>query len=42
MKVSVIDEKNKELISEAQKIIKNLYEIDKYHIGCAIRTKTEK
>lgn len=42
MKVNVVDEKDKELISEAQNIIKNLYETDKHHIGCAVRTKTGK
>ncbi len=42
MKVNEISGKDKELISAAQKIIENLYEIDKHHIGCAIRTKTGK
>lgn len=42
MNVYEINEKDKELICEAKKIIENLYEIDKHHIGCAIRTKTGK
>lgn len=42
MDVYEINEKDKELIFEAKKIIENLYETDKHHIGCAIRTKTGK
>ncbi|MEQ8155326.1 MAG: cytidine deaminase [Clostridiaceae bacterium] len=40
MKVIEINEKDIELINEAKKIISNLYDKDKHHIGCAIRTKT--
>lgn len=42
MNIIEIDEKDRELIGEAGKIIKDLYETDKHHIGCAIRTKAGK
>ena len=42
MNVYEIDKKDKELIEEAKKIIKKLYETDKHHIGCALRTKMGK
>lgn len=40
MKIAEINEKDRELIYAAQKIIKDLYELDKHHVGCAIRTKS--
>ncbi|AAK80556.1 cytidine deaminase [Clostridium acetobutylicum] len=42
MNIFEIDEKDTELIVEAENIINDLYETDKHHIGCAIRTKEGK
>lgn len=40
MEIIKIDDKDRELIDEAEKIIRDLYDVDKHHIGCAIRTKS--
>jgi cytidine deaminase len=42
MNINEINEKDKELIIEAKKIIEKLYETDKHHVGSALRTKTGK